>query len=144
MSFSYTVCSSCKSVNKINLETAHLKVPTCGSCHTNLDFHHGITNLNGEQVQKLIRTSPLPVVIDFWAPWCGPCRAFAPSFESTAEKLKGQFVFVKINTEDNPEAGAQFNVRGIPTIAIYKQGQEVARQAGAMPAEHFMQWLHQY
>lgn len=143
MSFSYSVCPKCQRVNKVNIETANAKAPTCGACQSPLDFKQGVTNLSGDQVQKLIRSSPLPVVIDFWAPWCGPCRSFAPTFSAAAETFKGQYVFVKINTEDHPQAGQQFKVQGIPTIAMFSRGQEVARQAGALPREHFSQWLQQ-
>lgn len=141
MSFTYTVCPHCQKVNKVHVETADQKTPTCGACQASLNLHDGISNLSGEQVQKLIRSSPLPVVIDFWAPWCGPCRSFAPTFSAAADEMKGRYVFVKINTEEFPQAGAQFGVRGIPTIAVFNQGQEIKRQAGAMPREYFSQWL---
>lgn len=141
MSSSYTVCPKCFGVNKINIETANHKHPTCGSCHADLDFADGVTNLSDTQVQKLIEKSPLPVVIDFWAPWCGPCRSFAPAFKSTAEELKGKYVFVKVNTEDFPGASQRFSVRGIPTLAIFSQRQEKARQSGALPKDYFVNWL---
>lgn len=143
MSSSYSVCPRCLKVNKVNLATASMKAPACGACGTSLDFDHGVTNLSGAQVQKLIEKSPLPVVIDFWAPWCGPCRSFAPTFSATAEDLQGQYVFVKVNTEQDPQAGVRFGVRGIPTIAVFHQGKELDRQAGALPAEHFKHWLRQ-
>lgn len=143
MPVTYSVCPHCQSVNKINFEAAEAKKPTCGSCHTELDFHDGVTNLSADQVQKLIRSSPLPVVIDFWAPWCGPCRSFAPTFSEAAQSLRGQFVFVKVNTEQHPQASTNFGVRGIPTITVFEKGQEVGRQAGALPREYFAQWLRQ-
>lgn len=143
MSVTYSVCPNCKSVNKINIESSLQKRPTCGACHADLDFHDGVTNLSGDQVQKLIRSSPIPVVVDFWAPWCGPCRSFAPVFSEAAQSLRGQYVFVKINTEEHPQASMNFSVRGIPTIALFNKGQEVGRQAGALPREHFSQWLRQ-
>jgi thioredoxin 2 len=142
MSAGYTVCPKCMNVNKINLESAKTKVPSCGHCGTDLDYHDGLTNLSTQQVKKLIQKSPLPVVIDFWAPWCAPCRSFAPTFSSVAHSKEGKVVFVKMNTEDHPDAGQQFGIRGIPTVAAFKAGKEVARQSGAMPQPIFENWVN--
>jgi thioredoxin 2 len=138
MAVSYTVCPNCNRVNKFQTNKQN---PTCGACHGNLDYHEGVTQLSTEQVQKLIAKSPIPVVIDFWAPWCAPCRTFSPVFSETAVELAGQYVFVKLNTEEHPSAGLHFNIRGIPTIAVYQKGREVLRQSGAFPKDHFVSLL---
>ncbi len=141
MSSTYSICPKCSQVNKVSIAKAKEKNPTCGACGTALNFHEGISELTAESVQKLIQKSPIPIVIDFWAPWCGPCRSFAPAFAFAAQQLEGKLVFVKINTEAHPSAGQMFSVSGIPTLAIFKNGKEVARQAGAMPKEQFIAWL---
>lgn len=141
MSSTYSVCPKCNQVNKVNIAKAKEKHPTCGSCGGELAYHDGISELATDSVQKLIQKSPVPIVIDFWAPWCGPCRSFAPAFAFAAQQLAGQFVFVKINTEAHPNAGQYFSVSGIPTLAIFKNGKELTRQAGAMPKDQFVAWL---
>ncbi|MCB0369357.1 MAG: thioredoxin TrxC [Bdellovibrionales bacterium] len=141
MSYTYSVCPKCLGVNKINFETAEIKTPTCGACHEELDFHEGVTNLSDQQVQKLIQKSPIPVIVDFWAPWCGPCRSFAPTYMDVAEELKGKYVFAKVNTENYPQASQHFSVRGIPTLVAFNKGTELARQSGALPKDYFLNWL---
>lgn len=83
----------------------------------------------------------VPVLVDFWAPWCGPCRMMAPEFSKAAGALSGQARLVKLNTEDNPQAGALYNIRGIPTMAAFAGGRERKRQSGAMPAAGIVDWV---
>lgn len=139
----YATCSQCLKLNKISLEKAEAKTPVCGACGAPIDLQHGVFNANTQQLQKLIQASPIPVVVDFWAPWCAPCRAFAPTFEKVAHERSGQAVFVKVNTEDNMMASQAFGVRGIPTLVAFRGGLELNRQSGALPYDYFSRWVTQ-
>ncbi len=90
-----------------------------------------------------IRLSPLPVVVDFWAPWCGPCQTVAPELEKVAAASSGNFVVCKVNTEALPDLGQRFSIRSIPTMAVFVGGREVARSAGARPAPEIEAFVHQ-
>jgi thioredoxin 2 len=94
-------------------------------------------------LQVLINKSPLPVVVDVWAPWCAPCRSFAPTFEEISRQYAGKAVFVKLNSDENQQTSAKMGIRGIPTVMAFKAGSEITRQSGAMPRELFTRWLDQ-
>ena len=139
MSQTYAVCEKCGRTNRVQLNTD--KAPICGSCKAELPIHGAVVDGSNFSLQTLIKKSPLPVVVDVWAPWCGPCRSFAPTFESLSTAYAGKVVFVKLNSDENQQAAGQLQVRGIPTIVVFKNGSEVARQSGAMPSEMFTKWL---
>lgn len=138
----YAVCESCKRLNRVQLNSD--KAPVCGACKSELQIHGAIVEASDSTLQTLISKSPLAVVVDVWAPWCGPCRAFAPTFEEVGNRFAGKAVFVKLNSEQNQRAAGALGVRGIPTIMVFKNGSEVTRQSGAMPKEMLEQWLDQY
>lgn len=137
-------CSKCGAVNKVLTEKAVLKKGVCGKCGNELKFHTLVSEVNLEGLQKLIAQSHLmPVVVDFWAPWCGPCVMFAPTYEKASQTMEGKIAFVKINTQDFPEASEVFGIRGIPTLAFFKNGQEITRQSGAFPYDSLLKWLNE-
>ena len=138
------VCPKCKAVNRVGLLHADQAQPICGKCKTELTVHEGVQELTAATLTVLVKKSSRPVVIDFWAPWCGPCRSFAPVYQKVARELAGKFVLAKLNTEAFPAAGDSFQIKGIPTMVVFKNGVEVARQSGAMPLPALMSYLKQF
>jgi thioredoxin 2 len=113
--------------------------PVCGRCGAALLDGQPI-ELSDANFDAFVAASALPVVVDFWAPWCGPCRQMAPQFEQAAGLLKGQALLVKLNSDDNPRTSARFGIRSIPTLLKLQRGEEVARVAGARPAAQIVQF----
>ncbi|MBS1210708.1 MAG: thiol reductase thioredoxin [Proteobacteria bacterium] len=135
------VCSHCKTINRVPTERI-LDGPACGACKQPILPPEPV-ELTAANFDTVITRSGLPVVIDFWAPWCGPCRAMAPMYADAAKQLHGRAVLAKLDTEAHPNIAARFGIRSIPTLAIFKAGQEVAREAGARPAAEIVRWVSQ-
>lgn len=135
-----TICPSCMGLNRVPLEGPKGKAPICGRCQTPLPFHDGVTEVTDITLPALIAKSSLPVVVDFWAPWCAPCKAFAPTFAASARELSGQFLFAKLNTETQRHSGQSFQIRSIPTLIKFQGGKEIKRISGALPMSDFMRW----
>ncbi|MBC7421251.1 MAG: thioredoxin TrxC [Bdellovibrio sp.] len=139
----YSICDKCSGLNRVPFNLPDKKSPLCGKCKILLPLHHGINELTVSTLETLSNKSPLPVVVDFWAPWCGPCRSFAPKFIEAASQLKNRIVFGKINTETHPSAGQKFGIKGIPTFILFYHGKEVSRVSGALPLNEFVNWVNQ-
>ncbi len=139
MQDTYIVCPSCQGVNKL---PSHRLTDggKCGKCHHIL-LDGRVISASQAQFEKIIGRSTLPVVVDFWASWCGPCKMMAPVFEQVASTMRYQAHFVKVNTETEQNLAAQFQIRSIPTIALFKAGREISRQAGAMDAASLQRWV---
>jgi thioredoxin 2 len=135
----HLVCPHCHAVNRV--PTARLQQgPNCGQCHQPLFTGHPL-ELTGANIGRHITRNNIPVVVDFWAPWCGPCKTMAPHFAQAASLLEPQVRFAKVNTEVEQGLGGQYGIRSIPTLALFKGGREVARQAGAMGAQDIVRWV---
>jgi len=133
-----TVCASCQATNRVP-EARVLEGAKCGRCGDAL-FDGEIVNATAATFDKLLQDD-LPVVVDFWAPWCGPCVNFAPVFKEVAEDRRGQVRFVKVNTEAESALSSRFRIRSIPTIMLFKNGEVVDMLNGAMPKAPFNEWL---
>ncbi len=116
-------------------------MPTCGRCREDLDVSGVPQAVDASGFARAVASSPVPVLVDFWAPWCGPCRTAAPLLEQLGREQAGRVVVLKVNTDEHPQPSAQLGVRGIPTFVVFKGGAEVARQAGVLPLEPFRRWL---
>ena len=135
----HIVCPSCSAINRIPAEKVDAR-PACGKCRKAI-FNQRPVALNSDNFQKNVNRNDIPVVVDFWAPWCGPCKMMAPAFEQAAAQLEPRVRLAKLNTEDEQRIAANLNIRSIPTIIMFKNGREVARQAGAMSAADIKSWV---
>ena len=135
----HVVCPNCDTTNRVARERQGAG-PRCGTCREALFPGHAIT-LGKGNFDRHVAANDLPVVVDFWAPWCGPCRMMAPAYEQAAERLASDVRIAKLNTEEDPDIASRFGIRGIPTMIAFRDGREVARQSGAMDLPGILGWI---
>jgi thioredoxin 2 len=134
----HIVCPHCNATNRIPTERLQ-EAPQCGKCHKPL-FNGQPLEVTTATFKKHVERDEIPLLVDFWAPWCGPCKMMTPAFAQAAAELEPKVRLLKVNTEAEQQLGAQFNIRSIPTLALFHKGREVTRQAGAMGAADIVRW----
>ncbi|MCC5857659.1 MAG: thioredoxin TrxC [Ectothiorhodospiraceae bacterium] len=137
----HIVCPQCLAVNRLPQERLEQAV-RCGRCRQPL-FTGKPVAVDADGFHRHVDRNDIPVVVDFWASWCAPCRMFAPDFEKAAAALEPHYRLLKLDTEKQPALAARLGIRSIPTLAVFRHGQELGRQAGVMDLRRFMQWVRE-
>lgn len=138
----HIVCPSCFAVNRVPAERVH-EGPNCGKCHQPLFPGHPV-ELDEARFDAYLTKNDLPVLVDFWAPWCGPCRMMAPAFAHAASQLAPRVLLAKLNTDEAQETAARYGIRSIPTMILFHQGREVARHSGAVGTAEIVRWTQSH
>lgn len=135
------VCPNCSAINRIPAGRAALEA-SCGKCHAPL-FSGQPVALSAQNFERTITRNDVPVVVDFWAAWCGPCRMMGPEFAKATPQLEPEVRMAKLDTEAAQQIATRHNIMSIPTLVLFHKGKEVARQSGVLPAGHIIQWVRE-
>lgn len=127
-------------MNRVALLAAG-RQPICGKCKADLDVSGAPAQVDLAGLEKAVSSAPVPVLVDFWAPWCAPCRAFAPTLDRFAREQAGRLVVLKLDTEAHGDAAARFGIQAIPTLAIFRDGRELERVSGALPLDQLRRFV---
>ncbi len=140
MSKTLSVCPKCHSLNSVSREKAKTRAPTCGKCGAELALHGLVSEVMESDFSRILDKSEDLVVVDFWAPWCGPCKSYGPHFEK-ASLQNDQAVFVKVNVDEAQHLSSSLGIRGVPCTILFKNGREIKRQSGAMSVAQLNSFL---
>ena len=132
------VCPSCNAINSVPAGRLG-DAPRCGKCKQGIFNAHPV-ELDQDSFSRHVENNDIPLLVDFWAPWCGPCRTMGPAFEQAAGELEPDVRLAKLNTDDEQAIGARFGIRSIPTMVLFRNGNEIARQSGALMAGDIVRW----
>jgi len=138
----HVVCPQCLAVNRMPSRRL-TEMPDCGKCHRPL-FNAGPVELNGAAFQRHLARNDIPLLVDFWAPWCGPCHMMAPAFAQAAAQLEPHVRLARVNTENEQQIAAAFNILSMPTLGLFRNGREIARQPGALGAADIVRWTRSH
>jgi len=136
------VCQHCKEINKVPKKDSYKKA-NCGRCKNSL-LDNKVVELDNNSFDEVIVNSDIPIIVDFWAPWCGPCKMMAPTFSQVALNYPLKTLFAKVNTQDEQNLAARFNIQSIPTLIVFKNGVEVQRVSGALDANSLQQLVNSH
>lgn len=135
----HIVCPTCLATNGVP-DNRLKDNPKCGKCHDDL-FSIKAIEVDKKTFSKISQKSDFTVIIDFWAPWCGPCKTMTPIFNQAASQLKGEYILIKVNTEQEQQLSSSLGIRSIPTLMAFKKGKEINRMSGAMQLPQLLQWI---
>jgi thioredoxin 2 len=136
------VCPACGAINRVPAGRSAMDAK-CGTCHNRLFTGHPAQG-DGKAFELHVQRNDIPVVVDFWAPWCGPCVGMAPAYEQAAAELEPNFRFLKVNADEEQQLMAKFGIRSIPTLMLFSKGRVVAQSAGAMNARGIVAWVRSH